>query len=85
MAEWVRRQALLRYVHTAALACPGRLNVLHPFFAFLAEAACGILTDAEGLRSREGEQRIDARLMREAIGRNEGPLRSRCASVVSTE
>jgi len=85
LAEWIRRQALLRFVHTAALACPGRLNILHPFFGFLADATCSILTDAEGLRSRAGERRISARLMREAIRKNEGPLRSMCASVVSTE
>ena len=85
LAEWIRRQALLRFVHTTALARPGKLNVLHPFFDFLAEAACSILTDAEGLRSREGEQRITTRLMQKAIRKNEGPLRSRCASVVSTE
>ena len=85
LAEWNRRQALLRFVHTAALARPGRLNVLHRFFDFLADAACSILTDAEGSRSRVGEQRITARLMLEAIRKNEGPLRSICASVVSTE
>jgi Fe-S-cluster containining protein len=85
LEEWIRRQALLRFVHAAALARPGRLNVLHPFFAFLVDTACSILTDAEGLRSREGEQRITVRLMREAIRKNEGTLRSRCASVVSTD
>ena len=85
LAEWIRRQALLRFVHATALARPGRLNVLHSFFDFLADAACGILTDAEGLSSREGEQRITVGVMREAIQKNEGPLRSMCASVVSTE
>jgi hypothetical protein len=85
LAEWTRRQALLRFVHAAALARPGGLNVLHRFFDFLTDAACSILTDAEGARSREGERRITARSMREAIRKNEGPLRSMCASVVSTE
>ena len=85
LAEWVRRQALLRFVHATALARPVGMNVLHLFFDFLADAAGSILADAEGLRSREGERRITDRSMREAIRRNEGPLRSRCASVVSTE
>jgi Fe-S-cluster containining protein len=84
LAEWVRRQALLRFVHSTALARPVRLNVLHPFFNFLVEAARIVLKDADELRSLEGEQRITARLIRKAIRRNEGPLRSRCASVVST-
>ncbi len=85
LAEWIRRQALLRFVHTTALARPGGLNVLHSFFAFLADAACSVLRVAEGLRNREAGRRISARLMRQAIGKNEGPLRSMCASVVSTE
>jgi Fe-S-cluster containining protein len=85
LAEWIRRQALLRFVHATALASPGRENVLHSFFAFLVHGACSILTDAQGLSGRAGEQRITARLMQEAIRSNEGPLRSRCASVVSTK
>jgi Fe-S-cluster containining protein len=85
LAEWIRRQALLRFVHTGALARPCTVNVLHPFFEFLADAARSVLADAEELRRLEGEQRITARLMQEAIRRNEGPLRSMCASVVSTE
>jgi len=83
MAEWIRRQALLRFVHAAALARPRRENVLHSFFAFLVQGASEILAGAEGLRRQEAEQRVTARLMLEAIRRNEGPLRRKCASVVS--
>jgi len=84
LGEWIRRQALLRFVHADALARPRRENVLHSFFLFLTRAVSEILSDAEKLRRREGQRRITARLMLEAIRQNEGPLRSRCASVVST-
>jgi hypothetical protein len=57
--------------------------VLNSFFAFLVHGAHEILTGAEGLRRQEGEQKVTARMMRAAIRENEGPLRSRCASVVS--
>jgi Fe-S-cluster containining protein len=83
LAEWIRRQALLRFVHGTALARPRKLNVLNSFFAFLVHGAHEILTGAEGLRRQEGEQKVTARMMRAAIRENEGPLRSRCASVVS--
>jgi Fe-S-cluster containining protein len=84
LREWSRRQVLLRFVHATALARPGKENILCSFFSFLVHAACSILTDAEQLRRREGERHVTAQLMREAIRSNEGPLRSRCASVVST-
>jgi Fe-S-cluster containining protein len=84
LAEWSRRQALLRFVHATALARPRKANVLYSFFSFLVHGACQTMSCAEQLRRQEGEQSITARLMREAIRKNEGPLRSRCASVVST-
>jgi Fe-S-cluster containining protein len=84
LGEWIRRQALLRFVHAAALARPRKENVLHSFFLFLTRAVSEILAGAERLRRREGQQKVTARLMLEAIRQNEGPLRSRCASVVST-
>ena len=83
LAEWIRRQALLRFVHATALARPRKENVLHSFFAFLVRGASEILASAEGLRKQEGEQKVTARMMREGIRKNEGPLRSSCASVVS--
>jgi Fe-S-cluster containining protein len=83
LVEWIRRQALLRFVHATALARPRRENVLRSFFAFLAHGACEILTAAERLRRQEEEQKVTARMMRAAIRENESPLRSRCASVVS--
>jgi hypothetical protein len=83
LSEWILRQALLRFVHATALARPRRENVLHPFFSFLVHGASEILACAGGLKRQEGGQRITQRLMKEAIRRNEGPLRSKCASVVS--
>jgi Fe-S-cluster containining protein len=84
LEEWIRRQALLRFAHATAMARPGKLNVLHSFFAFLAHAASETLSGAEKLSRREGEPKISARLVMDAIRKTEGPLRSRCASVVST-
>jgi hypothetical protein len=85
LVEWIRRQALLRFVHATALARPGGKNVLHAFFAFLARAAREILSGAEKIRRQEGEPRVSAQMMLKAIRKNESPLRSRCASVVSTQ
>jgi Fe-S-cluster containining protein len=83
LTEWVHRQALLRFVHAAALARPRRENVLQAFFRFLVHGVSEILAGAGRLRRRDGELRISERVVREAIRCNEGPLRSRCASVVS--
>ncbi|MBN2552741.1 MAG: YkgJ family cysteine cluster protein [Spirochaetales bacterium] len=83
LAEWIRRQALLRFVHATALARPGWQNVLSACFDFLADAARSILADAASSVSRGGGRSVTARDMLEAIRANEGPLRSSCASVVS--
>jgi Fe-S-cluster containining protein len=83
LAEWIRRQALLRFVHGTALARPGKENVLNSFFAFLVHVASVTMNSAERSRRQVGEQKVTARMMRAAIRENEGPLRSKCASVVS--
>jgi Fe-S-cluster containining protein len=85
LQEWTRRQALLRYVHAAALAHPGGANVLHSFFRFLVQAASDILEDSETASRERGERSVSPGVMREAIGNNEGPLRRSCASVVSSQ
>jgi hypothetical protein len=83
LAEWISRQSLLRYVHAAALAASRRGNVLRSFFEFLARAANRVLITAEVVRRYGGEAEVTARVMREAIRTNEGPLRRQCASAVS--
>jgi Fe-S-cluster containining protein len=84
LSEWIRRQALLRFVHADALARPGAGNVLHSFFRFLVRGASDILAGAAESGREQGGTAITEQLMREGIRRNEGPLRRRCASVVST-
>jgi Fe-S-cluster containining protein len=83
LAEWMSRQALLRFVHTTALAHPYRVNVLLSFFEFLVYVVSRVLITAEVLRKHKRQTILTAQVMREAIRTNDGPLRSRCASVVS--
>jgi len=83
LVEWMSRQALLRFVHTMALARPHRMNVLQTFFEFLVYVVSRVLITAEVLRKQKRQENVTARVMREAIRGNDGPLRSKCASVVS--
>ncbi len=83
LVEWMSRQALLRFVHTTALARPHRVNVLQSFFEFLVYVVSRVLITAEVLRKHKRQESVTPELMREAIRGNDRLLRSKCASVVS--
>jgi len=83
LVEWMSRQALLRFVHITALARPHRVNVLQSFFEFLVYVVSRVLITAEVLRKHKKQQNVTPRVMQEAIRGNDGPLRRKCASVVS--
>jgi len=59
------------------------VNVLQSFFEFLVYVVSRVLITAEVLRKHKKQQNVTPRVMQEAIRGNDGPLRRKCASVVS--